>query len=180
MVGDFGKLTAVRHRGARLDAPIVADHELVGCFRLRSHHGTWLGVQEDAPRDKEVRMRKAPDTERQTDVWFFYKYGSGGNEYGLCNYHTHRFMSFEPCEWATCNRKVPDTWERLQLHEQGGKVAFLCRKGPKGPRWLTVESNRCVRTDRLVADAWEKFDLIPVEEVCGDLPSEGIRLAKAQ
>ncbi|KXZ48599.1 hypothetical protein GPECTOR_26g502 [Gonium pectorale] len=170
MVGVLGKLTSVRHRGARLDAPIVADHELVGCFRLRSHHGTWLGVQEDAPRDKEVCVREAPDKERQTDVWFFFKSANGSDEYGLCNYRTHRFMSFEPWEWATCNRDFINMWESFQLHEQGGKVAFLCRQGPKGPCWLTVESNWCVRTNRKMADAWEKFDLIPVDEGCGDLP----------
>ncbi len=41
------------------------------------------------------------------------------------------------------------------------QVALLCRRGPTGERWITVEAGGHVRTNRRVADKWEKFVLVP-------------------
>lgn len=41
------------------------------------------------------------------------------------------------------------------------QVALVCRRGPNGERWITVEEGGNVRTNRRIADTWEKFVLVP-------------------
>ncbi|PNH01723.1 hypothetical protein TSOC_012366 [Tetrabaena socialis] len=149
------------HNGADVNAPILAGYDIFGCFKLLSHHGTWLQVKgKSAPPDKQIHVSKDAAEDR-SDVWIFYKFRTGDNEYALCNYSTHRFVTADLWQWVTCNRAFPYAWEHFQVHHQGEHVALLCRASPLGPRWLTVEPNGNVRSNQRMADAWEKWTLVP-------------------
>ncbi len=115
------RLPAYEVDGAEFNAPIVADYDILGAFKLRAHNGTWLAAKPGAPDTKEIHVVREPASDK-SDVWIFYRYQIGDNEYALCNFATHRFISAEPWERLTCNRGLADAWERFQLHRQGDQV----------------------------------------------------------
>lgn len=121
IVHDEGRPPANEVNGAELNAPIVAGYDILGAFKLLAHNGGWLAAKPGAPNAKEIRVVREPAADN-SDVWIFYRYQEGDNEYALCNFVTHRFVSAEPWEWLSCNRGLADAWERFQLHRQGDQV----------------------------------------------------------